>query len=242
MDEELSTSVREDVARHLSDCAGCAGRLEELRGSSVSITRALATLDHDAPHVPVDAVRSISRARGRRRRSLAAAAVLLVVASSAAAALPGSPLRRIVQRWLGEPARAPASSTIKPDQAGSTKAERPRTASGIAFAAGESVTVDFAASPVTGELRIRFADGADVIATGSSARTRYALTGRGVTVTPGDSGSFDLEIPRRTDPVRVRIAGHVVFAKVNGRVTTEGTRDSSGTLHLRFSSHQRDLP
>lgn len=245
-DGELPPATHKKLALHLAECDSCRQRLGETRVAAVAIARALGTLDHATP--PIRAGDVIARARGRRRqRALAAAAVLLFVATGASAAVPNSPLRRLVERWLAAPPRALAPSTMRPSTmrplaAPSPSAQGARAASGIAFTPGGAATIDFVEAPPEGELRIRLVDGADITITGSSAGTRFALTGQGVNVTPGGVGSFDLEIPRRMHGASVRVAGHVVFAKAGTEVTTEGRYDRSGTVFIRFNSHQRSIP
>lgn len=240
-DGELPPATHKKLASHVVECDACRQRLGETRESAVAITRSLGTLDHAAP--PIRAGDVIARARGRRRhRALAAAAVLLFVATGAAAAVPNSPLRRLVERWIAAPARVLAPSTIGPLAAPLPSAQGARAASGIAFTPGGGATIEFVEAPPEGELRIRLVDGADITITGSSAGTRFTLTGHGVNVTPGGVGSFDLEIPRRMHGASVRVAGHVVFAKSGTEVTTEGRHDRSGIVVIRFNSQQRSIP
>lgn len=240
-DGELPPASQKQLAWHLVECDSCRERLGETRESAEAIARALGTLDHATPRIRVGDV--IARARGRRRhRALAAAAVLLFVATGAAAAVPNSPLRRLVERWLAAPPSADSAPTIKPRVASAQPSQGARAASGISFTPGGGATIDFAEAPPEGELRIRLVDGADITITGSSAGTRFALTGHGVNVTPGGVGNFDLEIPRRMHGANVRVAGHVVFAKSGTEVTSEGRHDSSGTVLIRFNSHQRSIP
>ncbi len=240
-DGELPPATHRKLASHLAECESCRQRLGETRESAVTIARALDTLDHATP--PIRAGDVIARARGQRRhRALAAAAVLLFVATGAAAAVPNSPLRRLVERWLAAPPRALAPSTIRPLAAPSPSTQGARAASGIAFTPGAGATIDFVEAPPEGELRIRLVDGGDITITGSSAGTRFALTDQGVRVTPGGVGSFDLDLPRRLRRVSVRVAGHVVFAKSGKEVTSEGRHDSGGTVLIRFNSQQRSIP
>jgi len=110
LDGELEATEREAVEAHVSVCSGCTERRDELRFVGKRVSAELETLDEPSPWTELpenlrqasrEAVRPISSARSVRagrvgRRSVATAAGLLLVLAAGAYAIPGSPVRGVV--------------------------------------------------------------------------------------------------------------------------------------------------
>src|SRR5262245_49518483 len=105
LDEEVMADARAQVAAHVSECADCAARLQDLRDSSTLFTTAMRGLD--VQPLPMAALAGL-RVRGQQRdwvermsglrRPLVRAAILVV--SVAIATVPGSPVRGwLVDAW-----------------------------------------------------------------------------------------------------------------------------------------------
>ena len=134
----------EDFAhRHLASCAACARALDDLKWEDASHAHELTLLDHAVPRASLEALMARARTRPRRRTGLLAASVgFLVVAGTAAAALPGSPVRAYVERFLASD-RAP--SMTPPTRVAGPPAQpgAPQAPAGVAFVPGRGVDISF---------------------------------------------------------------------------------------------------
>ncbi|MCG8466884.1 MAG: hypothetical protein MJB57_01550 [Gemmatimonadetes bacterium] len=110
LDGELEGAEREALEARVNDCSELASRLDELRFATRGVTASLEALDEPSPwteipdalrHAARDAVRPIESARSARgarvgRRSIATAAGLTLLLAAGAYAIPGSPVRGLV--------------------------------------------------------------------------------------------------------------------------------------------------
>src|SRR5262245_21222872 len=108
LDEEVVAGARAQIVAHVSECADCAARLQDLRDSSALFSTALRTLDLEPlpmaalAELLVRAQQRVWRAWVERvrevRRPLIRAAILIVGVT--VATVPGSPVRGwLVDAW-----------------------------------------------------------------------------------------------------------------------------------------------
>ncbi|MEX2584381.1 MAG: hypothetical protein WD766_14020 [Gemmatimonadota bacterium] len=233
LDDELSPADALDAGRHLSACASCATRFEEVERTSATLTAALRRLDLD-PHAtrprPLAAPPSMI---GRNRWSTGplqkAALLLLTFAAAASATIPGSPVRQ----WLGsriQPEPAPVVMDV-PDTSPIGVIATSPAESGVSVlpAGGELRIILTGASP---ELQVRavltssgrggvYASGE---ATAASFRTAQGL----VEVVGAERGELRIEIPRSASSASVIVDGRTYLVKEGDRLhLTLPTRDTS---------------
>lgn len=210
------------VRAHLDSCDECAARLDTLRFAGRRVTAALAELDVPAPWsemperlrrasreavTPIESTREDVRFGSRRRRlerwrPAVAAAGLIFVLAVGAAALPGSPVRDLVNRSI----EAIFGGDAGPADAGPSQ-----------------VAVD----PVDGAVRVSILgatrDLRVVIRPGSSGRASVSARDAQFTAESGEirvtdaRGDLTIELPAGADAV-VRVDGTEVARWRGGRI------------------------
>jgi hypothetical protein len=222
----------EAARRHVLECAACARQLERWREDEEHTARLLTLIDHPAPPVSVDAL--IARARQHRARwrvPIAAGIAAALIAGAAAAAVPGSPVRRYVERVLtavrpGAPRRTPIDR----------RAPEPGAVSGIAFVPARSVDVTFREVQSAGSIRITVGDSPTLRVTHAGGTAGYELTDDGVVIDNAHSGaSYQVSVPQSAPLVRVRAGDHVVFTKQGARITAAVAPDRGGAYVIAFA-------
>jgi Putative zinc-finger len=208
---ELTPEDAGSARDHLLSCSECRARMTAAESEEGWILDRLRSLDHPQPSVNVAAVMSGRRDGGVRWSRWAAGIVVMLGVAGAAYALPGSPLRRLVDHItaaLSEPRavtpRAPASEERR----------------GIAVAPGDRLAIAFSAEQPNGIVSVSLTDGSEVVlrAVGGAASftsdvDRLSVDNR------GSSARFEVEIPRRAAHVEIHVGGRRVFAKDGMRVT-----------------------
>lgn len=210
----------ESAAAHLAGCADCASRLEALREEQGAIDDALRVLDHALPRLGVDVVIARAQSRSRTARSLLAAGVAALLLASAAVAVPGSPVRRWLDRLAagGDSPSAAVPSAAPEAESG-----------GVQVVPGDVFELAFVAHQDSGVIWIALAavEAVEVRAIGRSVA--FDVGPRGVNVdNRGGTASYDIVIPETAALVRVSVAGEVVFATDRQRIDTRAPRDDRG--------------
>jgi hypothetical protein len=229
---ELPPASEEAARRHVLECADCSRQLARWHEDEEHTRRLLERIDHPAPPVSVDAL--IARARQRRPRwrvPIAAGIAAALIAGAAAAAVPGSPVRRYVERVLTAMHPGAPRGT-----AGEVRVPERNVASGIAFVPTQSVEVTFREVQGVGAIRITLGDSPTLRVTHAEGTAGYALTDSGIVVDNAhSSASYQITIPRGAALVRVRAGNRVVFAKEGSRIRAAVTPDSSGAYVIAFA-------
>lgn len=222
LDGELPGDVSARVAEHLSECADCRRRWEELSTSSALLSRELDALDAPPPRRSADEIRRGAEAReepdvtsgGRgsfaaRRGLLWKAAVLVLGAATAAGAMvPGSPVRG----WIAQTVRAVSgvlSDEEVPESAGAEALATPRPQDaglqGVTIPVTDSAVVEVPEAPAGLRIRVRSIRGGLLSVTGRGARYR-AGSGR-IRVTPGGAEELHVALPVSAGTVRITARG-----------------------------------
>ncbi len=227
LDGELNAGERREVEVDLAASPEDASRLDELRFQTRRVTAALETLDVPAPWAEMPAAlreaaratpRPIATAPSARRvarfggRSAITAAGLILVLAAGAYAVPGSPVRGLVDRSVDAIGALLGDETEGPADPGPSR-----------------VAVD----PVDGAVRVSITGPADglrvTVATTTAARANvsarvadYRVQSGRIDVT-GAEGDVRVELPRDATRAVVEVDGRIVARLVDGelRLTAE---------------------
>jgi len=216
LDGELDAAAVAAVRQHLDACGDCRVRFEELRQDEELLRRVLPTLDQ--PHNPISATQVVARARAERRlHRLRWAAVIafLIIGAGALYAVPGSPLRRWIDRLVGPRAAVQAPA-------------------GVALPPGVRFHIVFAATPASaGRVTIRLTDDTIIDARTLNAHARFVAEIDGLRIEPlGPETEFVIGIPRAAPWVDVVAGGRRIFLKDAARIVTDAAPDSLGRYIL----------
>jgi hypothetical protein len=194
----------------------------------------LAALDSPAPQVDPELLAAEARLRGRpgtpsHAIRWAAAVLLLLGVGGIAYAIPGSPLRGLVQRVVeaitGQGNEAPSSPAL-PSQAPSDNA-------GIAVTPGERFSIVFTGR-AGGHALVRLADGARVTARSSGAS--FTSEEMRLLIEIRDSAAVvELELPRSAPRVEIIAGDRRLFTKAGSQVSTTSVPAADGTYRLELA-------
>jgi len=216
LDGELDSSAAAEARAHVASCADCRSQLEALRADEQLLIRVLPSLDHSAHPTPVSAI--VTRAR-RQRRPLrwAAGIALLVFGAGALYAIPGSPLRRWVDR-LRERRAEPGALTSP--------------VAGIAMAPGARFHIVFVArqsATGVGAVTIALTDRSTITARRIDGTARFSAEIDGLRIeTSGAPATFDIGVPSAARWVEVLVGGRRVFLKDGAHIVSDARPDSLG--------------
>lgn len=175
-----------------------------------------------------------------RRRSLVAAAIFLLLAGgAAAAAIPGSPVRALVERSVEAVSTFLGSEAVEP--AALERAPAAEPLSGVAVEPHEG-RVDVAIlRPAPGvSVQVRVVDSSQVAVSAAGARFRTA-PGR-IEVLEPVAGELVLELPQDAGVVRVEVDGRLVLEKQGPDLHfLTPAADTSGS-EIRFEVTGEDQP
>lgn len=219
VDRELPAAAAQE---HLAQCEACRVRLGAAEREAGWFDAKLREIDHLPPAIRAADVipKAASQARSQSLGRLAASVVLALSIAGVAYAIPGSPLRGLVQSLLGRaPAVAPAP--VAPP----VNAPPPAPVlGGIAVEAGASLVVEFSAAQSSGLVRINFTEGSEVSVRAPDGVARYTSAGsRLLIANDGSIADFEIEIPKGARRVEIRVGGSRRLLK-EGKVVTVGTR------------------
>ena len=199
------------IRGHLSECAACAARSNELAANDATIASLLASLDHALPA----AHRSFTGRHARliQRAALVAGAVA-TMAGAAAALVPTSPLHRwIVTRGSSADVR-PGAKAASPEDATApaiSPTESP-LASGIAVPAQPTLVVEFRREQEGGVLEINRSASGDVVFRSRGGTTAYDVAEGRVSIdnqTP--AAVYLIDVPNNVHQIRIKVGARSVI-------------------------------
>ena len=193
------------------------------QSSDEELSALFRSIDHPAPALRAERVMALSRARRVRRSTFLAAATVLLAASVATAAVPGSPVRALIDRVL-----APRAARVRAGAPPRAQAADDAVARGIAFVPEHGARVAFASAQPMGSLRVRLTSGASLRITQTSADrdAQFALTPDGVSVSnAGSTASYEILIPASIAEAHIHIGGKSVYSKTGAELSCDGTLD-----------------
>jgi len=256
LDGELPGREQSVVESHLDGCGPCTAELDDLRGMSFEFSTAVALVDGPVPMLRARAniasrVRTGTASASLRRVPadlLKAAAVVLLLAGAASAAIPGSPLRRLVESIVEE-----TSALIHPQvQPTVVEAPEPVMATPPAAAEQHSSGQSLGVSPSLGRARVsiqgavagasitvRLVDTNVVQVTAvSSDETRFESGAGFIDVYDNASGVI-IEVPRSVASMTVEVDGSSYFVKDGARTRLLGPGSETGPGEFVFQAHSR---
>lgn len=225
---ELAAEDVASVHAHLAACAACRQRVAEADAEEAAVHALLRHVDHAPPAVDAAAVVATARRRRPARLRWAAGIVLALGAAGAVYAVPGSPLRGLVEAVRDRVGERASPATVE------TPARQPGPdVAGIAVPAGERLVIAFTAPQQEGRATVSLTDAAEVVIRARSGTATFTSgVDRLVIDNEGSTASFDIEIPRGAPQVEILVAGRRVFVKEGSRITAETSNDSVGPYHL----------
>lgn len=190
----------------------------------------LRLLDHRPPAVDVETVIAAARRRPRIRVGPIAAGIVFC-AAVAAAAIPGSPVRVVLERVFSAPARLVIPSPTPPPDT------TPGAGTGIALVPGSDLDIRFRGWQKRGQLRVSFADEPQLSLVPHGGDAAFAVRRGQVTVDNRESSaSFTLEVPRSVQRLRVFVDTTIVLQMTAGAVSSLALPDSAGAYIIDLSS------
>ncbi|CAA9342982.1 MAG: hypothetical protein AVDCRST_MAG68-3099 [uncultured Gemmatimonadetes bacterium] len=235
-DGELPAAERRAAEAHLAGCGACAGELAGLRADHSTLAAALARVDVAPPTAA--AQMSLRRRRaaaasawgGEARRALLRAAVLvLALGGVAAAAVPGSPLRVLIERAVAPvPVEAPKPVPAPPV----SHAPAPAPAAGISIlpdGGAVRVVLNGAAAGLRVHARVSDGDLVEVSAAGAAAGARFRTGPGRIEVLDAGAGEVRIALPRSARAAVVEVDGRVYVAKEGERLRVMGPVARSAT-------------
>lgn len=217
LDDELATGERSAAAEHMLACEQCRTAHEGLKRANALFSDAVSSLDADSVSaLPPAPARPVARARWGAGSLVKAAGLILFLAAAASAAVPGSPVRLLVERVVQrdapeEPATAAAPAPAEPPA--------PQPVGLVVLPASGALEVsirDFR----HGSIRVRLsgADEASVSALGTTEDPTFESGSGRIGVRGGSGGSLMVELPETLRAGRVLVDGQVYAEVTDGRL------------------------
>ncbi|HSL72108.1 MAG TPA: zf-HC2 domain-containing protein [Longimicrobiales bacterium] len=219
LDDEVGADARAQVDAHVSACADCSARLQDLRQLDALFTSAVQTVDvRTIPAAALAELQVRAQQRGWRERfagsprALARAAMFVIgISAVAAATVPGSPLRG----WLIDTWEAITSDqeTVAPPAQPQPEPEVAATAA-RATASNGRIRVLLRAPDPSSRVHVVLIDGerAVVEATGAAVAPR-TRTGSGWVELVGGAGDIRISLPRGVPRATVEVDGRLYLSK-----------------------------
>jgi hypothetical protein len=238
LDDELEPRGRQDVVRHLDDCAACRGLVQVLRKRGEVVTAALGHLDTPPPTELALAslkrrMESTARPRSSYRSLARAAAVAFLMLGGAASALPGSPVRQWISsgwdRIMGS--GSPEEGALAPMEAPPPALTSEEAGAGIGVAGGV-VELRVDGLPEGEEVTVLLVDG-DQAGIFGPASTRFR-TEEGRVEAIATEGGIRIELPRGVRRATVVVNGVPYLRKSGDSLEILGPVRDSASSEIRF--------
>lgn len=241
LDDEVAADARVQVSAHVSDCANCAARLQELRELNASFANAMGSLDaRTMTTVSLADLRKRAAKESWRdrwagsRRYLTRAAVLILGVT--VAAVPGSPVRAwLAETWNGLTKDEPAAAPPVQEPPLTPEPTPPPTGITVQPRAGTiQVLLESIAPGTVVRVVLTDANRAFVEASGGSTTAKFRTSTGQAVVTGGEQGEIRISVPRDVNGT-VELNGRRLVVKQGEEVRYVGAgepqRDADG---IRF--------
>ena len=232
LDDEVAADARVQVHAHVSDCANCAARLQELRELNASFASAIGSLNtRTSTTVSLADLRKRAAKETWRdrwagsRRYLTRAAVLILGVT--VAAVPGSPVRAwLVETWNGLTQDEPAAVPEVQEPPLAPEPTPPPTGFAVHPRAGAIQVILESLAPGT-VVRVVLTDSnrAFVEASGGSATAKFRTSTGQAVITGGDQGEIRISVPRGVNGT-VELNGRPLVVKQGEELRFVGTGES----------------
>jgi len=164
------------------------------------------------------------------------AVILALSAAAAAAAAPHSPVRQFIAHLISRPGNSEHAPVAPPVDATTRPAVAPASPRGVAIPASGRIDIAFRSPQAGSVVRILPALASQVSVTASADGPTYTVGSGTITVdaheTPGVT--YDIQLPPVTTlpHVSVRVGTHVIFARDDNGVHTDGQPGADGAYVL----------
>ena len=229
LDEEPSVNENESIRAHVAGCEQCSARMEAMKLVFRETGQLLTALDESPPAMSADRLieiaqrRHIPARRARRGIAWAASVAGLVVATIVAAAIPGSPVRAIVENLFQD---------LGPESPQPTAPAEPWDAqAGVAMTPDGAIEVVFETTPSGGSIEVQLVetDVARIEVRGDPVG--FAVGDRSIRVENQDAtASYRITLPENLSQTVIRVGTRTVFAKEGSRVL-QNEFDRDGELY-----------
>jgi hypothetical protein len=259
LDGEIPAGERYVIESHIGECGTCTAELDELRSMASEFSAALAMTDSAAPVLRARArlqphvAESKHAAAARTHRHmpaaalLKAAAIVLLVAGAASAAIPGTPLRRLIESIAERAATlisGPEAPAVveSPEPVFATppavEQRQPGNEYGIVPVGGRArVSIH---EPVAGAtIAVRLVDHDRVRVTAISADDTRVQSGQGWMDVFENTTGLIIEVPRDLASMTVEVDGRLYFVKDGDRTRTPGPGTQNRRGEFVFQAHSR---
>lgn len=217
---ELSPAEASAVRTHLAECVACREQIRALEAEERQIWDRLQLLDHPGSRVSAQSVIAAASPRRTPWQRWAAVAVMAVGLAGVAYAIPGSPVRQWVTRWLkSETTVAPKRPTTPGADVGQAPTESP-SMGGIAMDPGGRLLIAFRTADSGSRVVIQLVSSGEVVVRAPNGSADYTA-GVGQMVVDNRPGpvEFRVEIPANAPRVEIQVAGRRLFLKDGARTT-----------------------
>jgi hypothetical protein len=217
LDRELGGSEEESLRAHVAVCEQCVARMKAMKSAFRETGQLLTALDASPPAMSADQLIEIAQRRHiparRTPRGIAWAASVagLVIATVVAAAIPGSPVRTIVQNLLEE---------LGPESFEPIAPAKPWDAqAGVAMTPDGAIEIVFEAAQSSGSIEVQLVetDIARIEVRGDSIG--FAVGDRSIQVeNQNATASYRITLPDNLSQTVIRVGMRTIFAKQGSRV------------------------
>ena len=232
LDDEVAADARVQVSAHVSDCANCAARLQELRELNASFASAMGSLDaRTITTVSLADLRKRAAKESWRdrwagsRRYLTRAAVLILGVT--VAAVPGSPVRAwLAETWNDLTQDEPVAAPPVQEPPLTPEPTPPPTGFTVHPRAGTIQVMLESLAPGT-VVRVVLTDSnrAFVEASGGSTTAKFRTSTGQAVITGGDQGEIRISVPRAVNGT-VELNGRPLVVKQGEELRFVGTGES----------------
>lgn len=233
LDGELSGNEDESLRAHIAECEQCAARMEAMRSAFRETGQLLTALDEAPPAISADQLIEIAQRRhiptrkAPRGIAWAASVAGLVVATVVAAAIPGSPVRTIVQNLLEE-LGTESSEPMAPLEPWNAQA-------GVAMTPDGAIEIVFEATQPSGSIEMQLiqTDSARIEVRGDPIG--FAVGDRSIQVeNQNATASYRITLPHNLSQTVIRVGTRTVFAKRGSRVLQNEFDQDGESYRLEF--------
>lgn len=246
LDGEIDSQATAALSDHLAGCASCTAELNALRRVGVSAHEAIGLLTVTPPMLRARAALGSERRTASHRfanigaRGLAKAAMLLLaLAGAGAAAIPGSPVRRVLESTI---ARVAQFLGAEEQQVADRPFDVPAETAAV-------MVTDAAVLPANGRVRVVLhtpAAGVDVtvrLVDAARAKVETAVEQPGVRYRTGagrievaglSAGAVTIDIPETVPSATIEIDGQVHTYKQGGVLHLSGPAGTDRGTEVRF--------
>lgn len=226
--DELDARSKAALSQHVAGCDSCATLLAQAEREEDAIFEVLRQVDHPVPRVEAASLalpRGLLAVWGRR----AAGVVVVAALAGAAYAIPGSPLRTLVEHvaeWIadGEPVDESQPSI-------------PPVTSGIAVPVHGRFTIAFT-SEQAGTVAVSLTDEPNLLVRVRGGTTTFTTDADRLTIDNRDSSDYEIEIPRGAAFVSVSIGAREIVLKDGDAFATELSTDERGRHIFSLSTRE----